>query len=133
MAGLCCAEVLLAVSLFLTARCGCMRRLVAMCVSFTWVRCSRKLTGADVGVNAVLILVLVLVLMLIFSGCFVMLRGPDATLVTTLEGRILPLRSWFQVKTRCSALTSAVYIHPGPSLFLCHAFWPACAISPIPP
>jgi hypothetical protein len=44
----------------------------------------------------------------------VVLHGPDATLVTTLEGHVLPLQSWFEVKTCCFLLTStsAVYADP---------------------
>ena len=68
---------------------------------FTWVWCSHRLAGADVGITAMLILVLVLMLVLVLVSLIVsaMLCGPDATLVTTLEGRGLPLRSWFEVKT----------------------------------
>jgi hypothetical protein len=68
MAGFSCARVLFAVDLFLAARCGCMRRLVAMCVFLRGCAVHAGLAGAGVGVTAVLILMLVLVqvLMLIF-------------------------------------------------------------------
>ena len=37
-------------------------------------------------------------------------------MAVTVEGRVLPLSSWFSVKTPCSLLTSALYLHPGPHI-----------------